>query len=135
MIEIYRPGRESAGFGDAAAEIAARTEELGGPYVLKPADALDSKFGPVVVFEFTAQFKGRARNCLGFARAFNHPLLQIAGWYCKADAEVVDRRTLSCALEGLSLLAAASDPEVQQLFADAEQKRKFCESRTVDAAP
>ena len=63
--------------------------------------ALDGKFGRVTAFEFTATVDGRARNCLGFARAFGEPRLQIAGWYCKADAEVVDRRTLACAIEGL----------------------------------
>ena len=72
----------------------------------------------------------RPRNCLGFARAFGDPRLQIAGWYCKGDAEVVDRRTLACAIEGLSLIAAASEPKVQQLFASAEQKRVFCAPRT-----
>ena len=82
------------------------------------------------MFEFTARADGSARNCLGFARAFNDPRLQIAGWYCKDDVEVVDRRTLACAIEGLSLLAAASEPKVQELFANAEQKRMFCAPRT-----
>ena len=126
MIEIYRPGQESERLADSAAEIAARTAELGGPYALKPAEAIAGKFGPMTVFEFTARSADRARNCLGFARAFDDPRLQIAGWYCKADTEVVERRTLACAIEGLSLLAAASEPKVQQLFAAAEQKRTFC---------
>ena len=131
MVEIYRPGRESQGFGSAASEAAARTTELGGPHELRPTDPIASKFGRVDVFEFTARSDNTARNCLGFARAFNDPPLQLAGWYCKSDVEVVDRRTLACALEGLSLLAAASDPKVQQLFAAAEQKRTFCAPRTV----
>ncbi len=130
MVEIYRPGQESPGFGHAASEAAARAAELGGAPVLSPADGIDSKFGRVAVFEFSARSDGAARNCLGFVRAFSEPRLQIAGWYCKSDMEVVDRRTLYCALEGLSLLAAASDPKVQQLFASAEQKRTFCAPRT-----
>ena len=130
MIEIYRPGRENDQFGSAASEAAARTAELGGPYGVSPAEAIASKFGRVNVFEFTARTEGNARNCLAFARAFSDPRLQITGWYCKNDVEVVDRRTLACAIEGLSLLAAASDPKVQQLFANAEQKRVFCAPRT-----
>jgi hypothetical protein len=126
MIEIYRPGQENQRFDDSAAAVAERTAELGGPYALKPAEVLAGKFGPMTAFAFTARSAGRARNCLGFVRAFDDPRLQIAGWYCKADAEVVDRRTLACAIEGLSLLTAASEPKVQQLFAAAEQKRTFC---------
>ena len=34
---------------------------------------------------------GRERRCLGFARAFDDPSMQIAGWYCSARSEVVDR--------------------------------------------
>jgi hypothetical protein len=130
MVEIYRPGREYDQFGSDAREAAARTAALGGPYGVSPAEPIASKFGRVNVFEFTARSDGNARNCLAFARAFNDPRLQITGWYCKNDVEVVDRRTLACAIEGLSLLAAASEPKVQQLFANAEQKRVFCAPRT-----
>jgi hypothetical protein len=130
VVEIYRAGREIDQFGSAASEAVARTAELGGPYSVSPADAIASKFGRVNVFEFTARANGHARNCLAFTRAFNDPKLQIAGWYCKNDVEVIDRRTLACAIEGLSLLAAASDTKVQQLFASAEQKRVFCAPRT-----
>jgi hypothetical protein len=130
MIEIYRAGREIDQFGSPASEAAARTAELGGSHSVSPVEAIASKFGRVNVFEFTARADGKARNCLAFTRTFNDPKLQIAGWYCKNDIEVVDRRTLACAIEGLSLLAAASDTKVQQLFANAEQKRAFCAPRT-----
>jgi hypothetical protein len=86
------------------------------------------------VFEFIAHTGDRRRNCLGFARAFGDPHLQIAGWYCKADVEVVDRHTLACAIDGLSLLAAASDPRVQEFFARAERRRTFCKPRTTPRA-
>jgi len=126
MVEIYRPGREFRRFDDAAAEVAARTGDLGGPYAVRQAETMDGKFGRMPVFEFTAHTGGHARNCAGFARAFDDPRIQIAGWLCKADAEVVDRRMLACTIEGLSLVAAPSEPKVQELFARAEQKRKFC---------
>ncbi len=135
MLEIYRPGRESTGFGEVAAEITARTDELGGPYELTPAGALDTKFGAVAVFAFSPDDEGHAHHCLGFARAFDDPLLMIAGWYCKADAEPIDRHALACVLEGLSLLTSANDPKMQELFAAAEENRKFCDARTVDTAP
>jgi hypothetical protein len=134
MLEVYRPGRDHERFADAASEVVARTAELGGPYALRPVEDIVGKFGHVSVFEFTARTDGRDRNCLGFARTFTDPPLQIAGWYCKGDAEVVDRRTLACAIEGLSLLAAAGEPRVQELFARAEERRTFCTPRTATRA-
>lgn len=135
MIEIYRPGKELARFGDPAGEVFARAAELGGAEGLTAAAPIDGKFGVVPVFDFTATVDGRSRACLGFARAFRDPHLQIAGWYCKGAVEVVDRSTLGCAIEGLSLLAAASEPKVQDLFARAEQRRKFCATRPAKRGP
>ena len=128
MVEIYRQGGEADGFAPAEAEAAARIPALGRTHMFRQVEAIDSKFGRVTVFEFTAHRLGHARNCLAFVRAFDEPRLQIAGWHCMGNTEVVERRTLACALEGLSLLAAASDPKVQQLVAAAEQKRTFCSS-------
>jgi hypothetical protein len=135
MVEIYRPGREIRRFGEAATEVVARTAELGGPYALKPAEGIESKFGRLTAFDFTAAQGGRPRNCLGFARAFDDPRLQIAGWYCKAGREVVDRSGLACAFERLTLLMAASEPKVTEFFARAELKRKFCAQKSVARTP
>ena len=126
MIEVYRPGAELKRFGEPAAEIAIRTAGLGQVGALTPADAIESKFGRVTTFDFTAGAGERVRQCLGFVRAFGEPRLQLSGWYCKGGAEVVERATLSCALERLSLVMAASEPKVQELFARAETRRKFC---------
>ena len=135
MIEIYRPGKELARFGDPAGEVSARTAEIGSAEGLTAAAPIDGKFGAMPVFDFTATVDGRARACLGFARAFRDPHLQIAGWYCRGAVEVVDRSTLGCAIEGLSLLAAASEPKVQDLFARAEQRRTFCATRPAKRGP
>jgi hypothetical protein len=128
-IEVYRPGEEVSRFGDPASEVAAATIAFGGPYRLTPTKPIAGKFGPMPIFEFTARTGGRSRSCLGFAHAFGDPSLQIAGWHCTGDVEVVDRSILACAIEGLSLLAAASEPKVQELFARAESKRTFCKSK------
>jgi hypothetical protein len=130
MVEIYRPGEEIPTFGTSAEEVAARTLQLGGPYDLKSTDAIASKFGRLNAFEFAAEAADGARNCLGFVRAIDDPRLQISGWYCNSGPEVVERRTVFCVIEGLSLLAAASDPATQRLFATAEQRRTFCSPRT-----
>lgn len=126
FVEIYRPGTELKRFADPASEIAARTDDLGRIKALTPADPIESKFGRVAAFDFAARAGEHVRHCVGFARAFVEPRLQIAGWYCKGDAEVVDRGTLACALERLSLVMAASEPKVQELFARAEVRRRFC---------
>lgn len=134
MLEIYRPGREIDRFDVPAAEIVARTGELGAAGAIRPAEVMASKFGPIALYEFTARSGDSARHCLGFARAFEEPRLQIAGWHCRAAQEVIDRGTLSCALDRLSLLMAAGDPKVSELFARAELKRQFCGQKAWPAA-
>jgi hypothetical protein len=126
MIEIYRPGAEITHFDDPDSEVAARTAALGGPYPLEETADIDGKFGRISTFDFTAQVEGRPRQCLGFVRAFAEPRLQLAGWYCRGGLEVVDRSVLACALERLSLVMAASEPKVTELFAKAERQRKPC---------
>ena len=56
--------------------------------------------------------------------------MQIAGWYCSAGDEVVDRATLACALDRLTMLSAGGDAKLAGLFARAEIKRTFCGQRS-----
>jgi hypothetical protein len=134
-LEIYRPGQEISRFADPATEMVARTADLGGPYGLKPAEVLESKFGRVATFAFTANAGLGPRHCLGFVRAVEDPRLQIAGWYCKSGEEVVDRTTVSCALDRLTLVMAASEPKVTEFFARSELSRKFCNPKPAPRAP
>jgi hypothetical protein len=134
MIEIYRPGRELKAFGEPAGEVAARIAELGGSDPLRPTEAIGSKFGRFTTYDFSAKAVGGSRHsCIGFVHAFRTPLLEITGWYCKGGEEVVDRGTLACALERLSLLMSASEPKVTALFAHAELKRRPCMTRPTTA--
>jgi hypothetical protein len=126
MLEIYRPGGEIGDFGDAASEVAIRTATLGGPYPLQQAAEIESKFGPFDSFDFVASPDGAPRQCLGFMRAFAEPRLAITGWHCRAAVEIIDRSVVACALERLSLVMAASEPKVTELFARAERQRKPC---------
>jgi hypothetical protein len=126
MIEIYRPGEEIGDFGDAASEVAIRTAALGGPYPLQQAPEIESKFGAFDSFDFVASPNGAPRQCLGFMRAFAEPRLAITGWHCRAALEIVDRSVIACALERLSLVMAASEPKLTELFARAERQRKPC---------
>jgi len=126
VIEIYRPGEEIGDFGDAASEVAIRTATLGGPYPLQQAPEIESKFGAFEAFDFVASARGAPRQCLGFMRVFEEPRLAITGWHCRAALEIIDRSVIVCALERLSLVMAASEPKVTELFARAEQQRKPC---------
>lgn len=130
-IEIYRPGDELLAFEDSGEAIAGLALPAGQPGRRTAAETAQSKFGPIVLFDFAIGGNGSGRSCLGFAQGFGDPFLQIAGWYCRAAVEVVDRQPLFCAIEGLSLVAAGSDPKVQVLFAQAERRRRFCDARTV----
>jgi hypothetical protein len=129
MVEVYRPGSESERFIDAPSEIAARIVAFPVTDDVKPAGQIDSKFGVMPLVDFAIAARGVRRRCLGFARSFAEPVMQIAGWYCSASDEVVDRATLACALDRLTMLSAGGDPKLAGLFARAEIKRTFCGQR------
>ena len=129
MVEIYRPGAENDRFIDPESEVAARIVNFTVTDDVKPAGHIDSKFGTVPLVDFAIAERGKEHRCLGFARAFEKPAMQIAGWYCSAGEEVVDRATLTCALDRLTIISAGGDPKLDALFARAELKRTFCGQR------
>ena len=129
MVEIYRPGSEGERFIDAPSEIAARLVDFQLPTTSsRPAPSTASS-GRWQLVDFATLQNGAPHRCLGFARAFDDPFMQIAGWYCSASTEVVDRATIACALDRLSLVSAGSDPRLAEFFARAELKRNFCGQR------
>ena len=133
MVEIYRPGAPSERFIDAPSEIAARIIAFTVTDDVKPAGEIDSKFGAVPLVDFAiaghGTFNGAQRRCLGFARPFDTPVMQIAGWYCNPGEKAVDRTTLACVLDRLTMLSAGGDAQLAGLFARAELKRSFCGAR------
>ena len=52
----------------------------------------------------------------------------MSGWFCRRG-EFIERATLACALDRLTLLSAGSEPKVGALFAKAELHRTFCGQR------
>jgi hypothetical protein len=124
-VEIYRPGSEIRHFGQPKAAIAANAVALG-PVALHRADELvASKFGPLAIVTFETS-KGVARHCLAFVRDYDDPRLQLSGWFCQGGADFIERSTLACALDRLTLLSAGSEPKVGALFAKAELNRSYC---------
>jgi hypothetical protein len=140
MVEIFRQGNGSAPFLDPASEIAARIVALTVIDDVKPAGDMETKFGTVPMIDFAIaqggnehggnEHGGNEHRCLGFARAFEIPAMQLAGWYCSAGSEVVERSTLGCALDRLTILSAGGDPTLDRMFAAAELKRTFCGQRS-----
>lgn len=128
QVEISRPGQENSRFADPKLEIVAAAAALGPLEVQREDEPLASKFGPLSVVAFETS-KGTARHCLGFVRAYDDPRLRLSGWFCQSGAEFVDRSTLACALDRLTLLSAGSEPKVGALFAQAELHRSFCGQR------
>jgi hypothetical protein len=145
-LEVYRPGSEPYRFGDAASEIMARAETLSPVTLTASPEPLDTKFGPVSIATFVTG-KGPQRYCLGFARDFTDPPLQIFGWFCQGEANgasesatgnggtYISRSTLACALDRFTLVAAGGEPKVTELFARAELSRTFCGQRSPLLAP
>ncbi len=128
MVEILRPGTRGETFLDAPSEIAARLIDDTIADDVKPIGAVDSKFGPMPMVDFAIEAQGHLRRCLGFARAFDNPVMQIAGWYCSAGAEVIDRSMLACMIDRFTVVNG--DAPVTAFFANAEIKRTFCGRRT-----
>ena len=127
QVEIYRPGNESRRFDEPQAAIAESAAALG-PIDLKSDEPLTSKFGPLDIVTFDTA-NGTPRRCLAFVRAYDDPRLQLSGWFCQGGADFVERSTLACALDRLSLLSAGSEPKVGALFAQIELNRAFCGQR------
>jgi hypothetical protein len=128
MVEVFRSDPQSERFLDAASEIAARIIDYTVTDDVKPAGEIDSKFGSVPLVDFAIAPQGNVRRCLGFARAFDDPAMQITGWYCSAGQEVVDRATLGCMLDRLTMVNG--DSQLGAFFARAEIKRTFCGQRS-----
>jgi hypothetical protein len=125
QVEIYRPGSEIRRFAAPKAAIAAEAAALG-PVALRRAEVpLASKFGPLTIVAFETS-KGTPRHCLAFVRDYDDPRLQLSGWFCQGGADFIERSTLACALDRLTLLSAGSEPKVGALFAQAELNRSFC---------
>ncbi len=127
MVEIYRPAVAGDRFLDASSEIATRIVDYAVTDDVKSDGQIDSKFGPVALIDFAVAPQGHERRCLGFARPFNQPAMQIAGWYCSAGHEVVDRAMVGCLLDRLTLVNG--DVKLAEMFARAEVKRTFCGQR------
>jgi hypothetical protein len=128
QVEIYRPGSEISRFADARTEIAAGAAGLGPVDMRREAEPLASKFGPLGLVTFDSS-KGTPRHCLAFVRDYDDPRLQLSGWFCQGGGDFIQRSTLACALDRLTLLSAGSEPKVGALFADAELHRSYCGQR------
>jgi len=128
-VEIFRAGSASQRFIDAPSEIAARIVAFSITDDVKSAGTLESKFGAMPLVDFAIAVNGRTRRCLGFARPFDRPPMQISGWYCSPGEEAVDHATLACTLDHLTSLSSGGDPNLAALFANAELKRTFCGQR------
>ena len=128
-VEIYRSGDRTEPFIDPDSEIAAanrrlydhRRRQTGGPH------RQQIRRGPACRFRHRGPWP--ERRCLGFARAFAQPSMQIAGWYCSPGDEIVDRAALACVLDRLTMLSAGGNSSLDAMFARAEIKRTFCGRR------
>jgi hypothetical protein len=128
VVEIYRPAAAGDPLLDASSEIAARIVDYAVTDDVKLDGEIDSKFGPVPLVDFAIAADGHEHRCLGFARPFKEPLMQIAGWYCSAGREVVERPAVACLIDRLTLVNG--DTKLAELFARAEVKRTFCGQRS-----
>jgi len=130
VVELYRAGVEP---DVAEPDITASISEL---RLSRPAppNTIDTKFGPVTIEAFTDRAPSGARRCLRFSRSYDEPRFELAGWFCNAGEELIDRGAIACALDRLTLNAAGGDAKLSALFARAELKRTFCGHNSVFVA-
>lgn len=136
-IEIYRPGGELDAFADADADLAVRmmgrrTGDVAA--ALEPAGIIDTKFGGVTLLRFSGVALSGKQACLGFAKTFTAPRVNLSGWACQADSLASQRALIGCTLNRLILLSAGNDPKMAELFARAELKRDTCNTTTTASA-
>lgn len=132
-IEIYRPGSEFAGFETPEREIVARAAETGTVEAAVPAPAIETRFGPMALVDFTLTRDGVPHGCLGFVGRPAEPRLQISGWFCNAAAGMVARPAVTCGLDRLTLLSSGNDASLAQFFARAELRQPVCNAKYVTA--
>jgi hypothetical protein len=132
-VRVYRPGTEIDDFGLPQIVIAEGAADFAPVNVRAPSEPLDSKFGPLDIVTFDTG-RGTPRHCLAFVRAWDDPRLQLYGWFCRGG-EFIQRSTLACALDRLTLLSAGSERKIGALFARAELNRSFCGQRDPILAP
>jgi hypothetical protein len=100
---------------------------LGANVPLEQAGLVDTKFGPVVLFRPTGTAMG-AQACLGYLKRNEEPALQISGFSCQGDSLPARRAAIACTLNRLTLLTSGNDPNLAELFAHAELKRRGCDA-------
>jgi hypothetical protein len=127
QVEIYRPGSETISFAEPKLTITESAAALAPVFAPRADEPLASKFGPLPIVAFDTG-KGTPRHCLGFVRAYDDPRLQLSGWFCQGG-DFIERSTLACALDRLTLLAAGNEPKVGALFAQAQLNQRYCGQR------
>jgi hypothetical protein len=132
QIELYRPGHELIAFGPVAAEIAMRATQ-GQTDSMQAAGVIETKFGAVALVGFSTLVGGKTQPCIGFAHSFEQPRLQISGWSCQGENAQVQRQSVACALDRLTMLSAGNDQKLAELFARAERSRSGCGIPSVSA--
>ncbi len=130
MLEIQRPGSDFTGFGTPEAEISLRAASAGSVEAIVAAPAIESRFGPMELVDFTLVQDGRQQGCLGFVGQIGEPQLQISGFVCNPGPGMVARTAVSCALDRLTLFSAGNDPRLARFFAQAELQKPFCNSKS-----
>lgn len=128
VVELYRSGTEPDPDADIVTASIPELRLSGRPVA---QTTIATKFGDVAIDSFTDHAPGGTRSCLRFWRTFEDPKLEINGWFCNAGEAMVDRGMIACALDRLTLVAAASEPRIGALFAQAELKRNFCGTNSV----
>lgn len=110
--------REAAGFGAAITR----------GHV---ADPMQTRFGLFEAGDVTLESTGASAQCLGFRFSSPERLIRMTGFACGTADDPIDRPTLACTIDRISLISAGEDHDLKKFFATAEAGRDpRCAPRT-----
>ncbi len=83
-----------------------------------------SKFGAVESADALLSDGRTERLCLAYRHLNTDFPLQLQGWFCADQQQVITRPMLGCFIDRIGLLNAGGDKRLRRFFADAELKRE-----------
>ncbi len=115
-------------------EIARRAASFGQSLVSAgPPGVIASKFGDLEVMDVRLSGPAGEQACLAFRHVAWSAPFAVSGWRCSSSDKPVDRPSLVCFIDRLTLLSAAQELWLRDYFAESERFRSFCASRRVTA--
>ena len=120
-IEIHRFGKAAEAEVPLYPELARQAARAGHSIARSGLpDLAETRFGAAEMADLQIAAGERFTACIGFRISRHGPGFGLAGIACGTPARPLDRRTLTCVIDRLDLIAAGEDREIGNYFATRE---------------